>query len=336
MKRYVMLFLGIALISIMDVVVYAGGRNFQAYKVSSAPTIDGIGNDTCWLNAQWYPINILWQGTAVDSLDFYGRFKVAWNAQKLFVLVEINDNILSDMYSDPLVNYYMDDCVELFIDENHSGGDHQDNFNAFAYHVSTLGDVVDLGTDASPHLFNDVLQVVRTNIGDLYTWEFAVNIYTDSYVLGGTNVPLTLTADKIMGFSVAYCDDDSSGTRETFMGSDPNSNGGDNHWINASEFATLTLLDTTIHTSAINEVSDGLITVYPNPVNEFLYFSSDDNLKFENRVQIYNEKGLLVKNTIVKSENDRFSLYVGDLVTGIYFVEIGNKNNFITQKIIVR
>ncbi len=50
---------------------------------------------------------MLWQGVQPDSLDFYGRFKLTWNAQKLFMLVEINDNIHSDMYSDPLVNHWI-------------------------------------------------------------------------------------------------------------------------------------------------------------------------------------------------------------------------------------
>jgi hypothetical protein len=318
----------------------AGNRNFIAYKANTAPTIDGIGNDTCWQNAKWYPINVLWQGAAVDSFDFYGRFKLAWNAQKLFVLVEINDNVLSDQFPDPLVNYWQDDCVELFIDENHSGGDHQYNFNAFAYHVSTLYDVVDLGPDQATHLFNDNIQVLRTNVGDYYTWEFAVTNYGSNYVIGDTNTPVVLTTNKIMGFSIAYCDNDGTFSRETFMGSDPNSDGGDNHWINASEFATLTLLDTAIQDTttppnSVIEVTKDFINLYPNPAKDYVNILFNDKTNSNCNVQIYNLSGEIVKGTIVQSGEKSFPVYVGDINRGVYFIEINSENYRSVQKVVL-
>jgi len=335
MWKKLMILVWIVLVSFMDIAVQAGGRYFTAYKATTAPLIDGNGNDSCWDKAQWYPINVLWQGLQVDSTDFYGRFKLAWNNDKLFILAEINDDILSDMHSDPLDSYWADDAVEIFIDEDHSGGDQKNNYNAFSYHVSILNDVVDLGTDGAPHLYNNNLQVKRTNTGDYYTWEFAVNIYDSSFVLGSTNTPVTLKADKVMGFSIAYCDDDSSGTRETFMGSDPNSNGGDNHWINASEFATLTLLDTTSHPSDINKVSNNIFQIYPNPAKNYLSIVVDENITSNCAIYVYNQAGQILKSIAMYPENKDYSLYVGDLKSGFYFIKIQNKNYCLVQKLIL-
>jgi hypothetical protein len=50
-------------------------------------------------------------------------------------------------HRDPLVQYWDDDCLEIFLDEDFSGGDHQYNHNAFAYHVSLDNQAIDIGTD---------------------------------------------------------------------------------------------------------------------------------------------------------------------------------------------
>ena len=61
--------------------------------------------------------------------------------------MEFSDDVLVDFHRDPLVQYWDDDCLEIFIDEDHSGGDHQYNHNAFAYHLSLDNQAIDIGTD---------------------------------------------------------------------------------------------------------------------------------------------------------------------------------------------
>ena len=117
---------------------------YQAPLANVAPTIDGSGSDRAWARAQWRPIDNIWLGGPLDAADFSGRYKLAWNQQKLYVLVEFTDDVLVDFHRDPLKQYWDDDCLEIFIDEDHSGGNHQYNHNAFAYHLSLDNQAIDI------------------------------------------------------------------------------------------------------------------------------------------------------------------------------------------------
>jgi hypothetical protein len=193
---------------------------YKAPYTSITPDIDGIANESSWNDASWVSINNLYLGQAVTASDFTGRFKMLWSSSKIYLLVEVTDDILSDDYADPLSHWWDDDCVEIFLDENKSGGDHQYNYNAFAYHVGLDYNAVDIGTDHNPHLYNDHITTVKKVNGSLCTWEFAINVYPDTYVYGGTAVnPVTLTKGKLLGFNLAYCDNDAGTTRESFIGS---------------------------------------------------------------------------------------------------------------------
>jgi hypothetical protein len=224
--------------------------NYRAPRAATAPVIDGVGSEDCWQQAVWAPIDHLWLFTPPSVDDFSGRYKMIWTPDSLYYLVEITDNVLNDYWGNPLQNYYMDDCLEFFIDEDHSGGFHyrfpSEYYNAFAYHISIFYDVVD-----TEGLYNDHIHILRTNPeANKYIWEAAVVIYDSSFVYGGSNTPVTLTAGKEMGFAIAYCDNDGGDNRESFIGSifvDGNpayENGAKNSaWQNADVFATLELVD---------------------------------------------------------------------------------------------
>ena len=192
--------------------IRAADDSFVAYKADTMPVIDGIGNDSCWAANQWYGLDYVWlpYNDQISKTDFSGRFKISWTNDRLLLLVEIVDDSLYDGHSDPLDNYWNDDCVEVFVDEDHSGGPHNDPsnaFNAWAYHVSIFGDVVDPNT-AGSKLYNDHIKSVWTRYDSLYTWELSIKIYDKNYVNDQVSMPVTLTNDKVMGFSLAYCDDD--------------------------------------------------------------------------------------------------------------------------------
>lgn len=246
--RRVIMLLAVASIWSMG---YAQSGDYQAPKAATAPTIDGIGNDACWAGANWYAVDQLWLGAAPTAADFSGKFKVTWDADKLYVLGEVTDDVLNDNYADPLSNYWEDDTWEVFIDEDKSGGDHQNNYNAFAYHVSRFYDAVDIGTDGNPKLVNSHLTVKRTAVGNVYTWEAAFDIYTDKFVFGATTNPKAVLAEgKVMGFALAYCDNDGGTTRQSFIGSEVVAGTDKNQaYKNASYFGKLTLVNTTTQTN---------------------------------------------------------------------------------------
>jgi len=231
--------------------------------------IDGIANEISWQQVKWHHLTELMAGTQPTANDFSGRFKILWDQNQLYILAEIVDDKLFDQHSDPLELYWDDDCLEIFIDENASGGNHQFNYNAFAYHIGLDNQAVDIGInnkDGSPNfvLLNDHIKSVwrhtrnkkllNTNIltgqlsGDYIdqqvtkiVWEVAVRVYDDTFVYNSiseqnkntfinprnnpknsyTSQPVILSLGKTIGFMLAYCDNDGSKIRESFIGSTP-------------------------------------------------------------------------------------------------------------------
>ena len=218
---------------------------YRAPLAAQAPVIDGVPTDSAWAAAPWRDLDQRWLGPPLEEGDFSGRYKIVWNEQRLFVLVEIVDDILIDRYRDPLESYWDDDCLEIFIDEDFSGGDHQHNHNAFAYHLSLDNRAIDIGTDGRPRDYSHHVDSRWRQSGDKLYWEVSIAVYPDTYVDDSDqNVPVPLSAGKVLGYLVAYCDNDGSEIRENFMGSEYAS--GDNKdrgWIDAGLFGRLELVD---------------------------------------------------------------------------------------------
>ena len=203
---------------------------------------DNEMNDLAWSKATWYPIDQLWLGKQPTHEDYSGRYKMMWASKALYILVEIRDDKLVDQYDDPFKLWWDDDCVEIFVDADNSGGKHQFNNNAFAYHVALDGNVVDLDSKKNPQLYNSHVITKRVIKEDVSIWEFEVAIYDDTYKEGKESNPMTLVKDQKIGFAIAYNDNDGSKERENFIGSvfvpGEDKNQG---WINADIFGTIVL-----------------------------------------------------------------------------------------------
>lgn len=219
--------------------------HYRAPMAATAPLVDGIADDSAWTEAPWRPIANIWLGGELEPADFNGRYKLVWTAKRLYVLVEFVDDVLVDFYRDPLVQYWDDDCLEIFIDEDHSGGNHQYNHNAFAYHLSLDNQAIDIGPDKRARSYTHHLDSKWHQQGDKVSWEVGIDIYTDQYLDDAPdNRPVRLSAGKIMGFMLAYCDNDRSEIREHFIGSEyAAGDHKDRGWIDANLFGTLELVD---------------------------------------------------------------------------------------------
>lgn len=222
-----------------------GHSEYHAPHTPVAPTIDGVASETGWDRANWRLLNHRWLGPEYTAADFEGRYKVTWGDDKIFILVEITDDILIDTHRHPLTQYWDDDCLEIFIDEDFSGGNHQFNHNAFAYHVSLDNQSIDIGTDEKPRNYSHHVESRWRQQGDRIIWELAIDIYADDYVDDAdSNTPVSLSAGKVMGLLIAYCDNDGSELRENFIGSEAVSEGPkDRGWIDADIFGTLRLAE---------------------------------------------------------------------------------------------
>ena len=222
----------------------ANTTNNQQFTANyGTPMLDGKADDSAWQNAEWLPLDQVWIGAPLTPKDFAGRYKVLWDENNLYVLAEITDDTLVDIHPDGLLKYWDDDCLEIFVDEDASGGNHQYNYNAFAYHIALDGKVVDIRPDSAFAYFNEHCTTRRITEGNISTWEVAVNIFDGKkYKDGGENTPKMLKSGKKMGFALAYCDNDHSPERENFIGSTivegEDKNKG---WIDAGIFGVLRL-----------------------------------------------------------------------------------------------
>jgi len=224
-------------------------QNQQLFSATyGTPLINGVSDDVVWQSAHWLPLDQVWMGDIPTAEDFSGRYKIAWDEYNLYILAEITDDTLIDIHVDGLEKYWDDDCLEIFVDEDASGGTHQYNYNAFAYHIALDGKVVDIRPDSTFTYFDDHCTTRRITNGHVTTWEVALKIFDgNKYVDGGDNIPKLLKAGKKMGFALAYCDNDHSPERENFIGS-VRVEGNDKNlgWIDASIFGLLTLEKSTV------------------------------------------------------------------------------------------
>ncbi|GAB5564522.1 MAG: hypothetical protein Wins2KO_15850 [Winogradskyella sp.] len=209
----------------------------------NTPIIDGMADENIWKNSQWHRIDQLWIGSPFSSDDFEGRYKLAWREEALYLLAEIKDDTLRDVFKDPLKRWWDEDCLEIFIDEDNSGGGHQYTHNAFAYHVDLQGNVVDVNHTKEGKLYNSHVISARKTNKNTTIWEVKILLYDDSYIDDAKNNTVKLYPNKNIGFALAYCDNDYSEHRENFIGSIfVEGSDKDRGWIDANIFGTLRLI----------------------------------------------------------------------------------------------
>lgn len=238
-------------------------------NVEITPTIDGHSNDACWAGTDWQTIDQVWipWGGSVGASDYSGQYKVAWDSTEnvLYFVVEIIDDVFVDGYEYPNGGYYNYDIVEVFIDEDKSGGVHNYEVggvnaeNAFAYHIvvdapadgDTTSDFVVCDMAGNTYIVDYAShfpEFAMRKDGNQYTWEFSLAVYDSSYDNGDPEASrVDLTEDKITGLSLAYCDNDSINetpkTRDNFFGSvEVPEDEYNDHWINADGFGSIELI----------------------------------------------------------------------------------------------
>ncbi len=243
------------------------------------PEIDGQPDDQCWDKIEWQGINHTWipWGGSVDSVDYFGRYKCVWSpvTNLIYLIVEITDDVFVDGYQYDSIpgnsnNYPDHDIVEVFIDENNSGGvnifdGNSDELgynaeNAFSYHIAANAPadgeitskkiVCDInGTSWSdyfiPNYDDHLPEFALQKNGHHYSWEFSMKVFDDTFDSGNPDASLVkLQAGKIMGLSLAYCDNDTPGTkRDNFFGSVfVEESRFNEHWKDADDFGIIKLI----------------------------------------------------------------------------------------------
>jgi hypothetical protein len=335
------------------------GDSINVPKIIQSPVIDGIGTDLCWDSAAWNPMPYVWMpyGAAMAASDFTGRFKAVWNEQKnlMYFLFEITDDkfVNGYVFSSSNGTYYLYDVVEIFIDENHSGGNHETNNNAFAYHItggnSTVEyDAIDIWGTSRVNYRDHLPEFKRGINGNVYTWEFSMMVVTDAFTPGSSpgSFKTTLQAGKEMGFTAAYCDDDQSSAnpqRDNFIGSkyltQANS---DNSWKDASVFGYMKLVNepTANPVTAINPLysETPLLKIYPNPVTESARVSFNNQYVGKVQISVYNPSGQLVNKLNSYKSKGLFEQKIDfkEMKPGTYFIKLDTDKDTMFTKLINR
>ncbi|HNW49597.1 MAG TPA: sugar-binding protein [Prolixibacteraceae bacterium] len=255
----------------------------EAKEVETPPVIDGIASDQCWDEAKWQAIDQVWipWGAPLDSSDFYGQYKICWSSEKnlLYFLVEITDDVVSDQFvKDQTAAVYNFDMIEVFIDENKSGGYHvfdgkanneacmgTNAENAFVYHI--FAKMPEQGQTGSKFYALDMYGTDWEHKTDVsYDWhfpefkyrheshvttyEFSLMVFDDTYSLSNEkNSRVKLTAGKTMGLTLAANDDDQpevnpkETVRDNMIGSVAvREEAYNDQWKNANDFGTVKLV----------------------------------------------------------------------------------------------
>ena len=222
----------------------AGVSAGEAPRAPLAPTVDGIPDDEAWKRAEWVALEYSVLETTPFPGDFSGRYKVVWTPEYLYVLAQITDDILIDTHPDPLVSYWNDDTLEIFVDEDASGGNHRDNDNAYAYHISLDNQIIDIGPNGQPTTYPSHVAArwrrAPEKPHDIY-WEARIAVFAE-----GASAKRTLNEGNTIGFMVAYCDADSPDGRDHFFGDveiQPVNGDRNLGYIDADVFGRLTLTD---------------------------------------------------------------------------------------------
>jgi hypothetical protein len=311
-----------------------------AVQALTPVVIDGAANDACWEKAEWKPISQVWIPYAAKMAagDFEGKFKVAWDSQYLYLLVQVVDDMLSDDHVNPLQNWWDDDCVEVFIDENRSKGNHERNNNAFAYHVSLKYDAIDLNSSGNPVNYkNNIIVKMDTIAAHTYLWEMAIKNCSASFSLTDPEASqVILTPNKLMGFTVAYCDNDQTTSRENFIGSMymTQATANDNY-ITADYFGSLKLkAATTTNITPGMESTNQLVNVFPNPAQNILKIERKGNEQKILTIEVRSMTGALVKSGFLKRHEE--SVEIADLTPGMYIMSIISDKQIQSERIVKR
>jgi hypothetical protein len=88
--------------------------------------------------------------------------------------------------------------------------------------------------------------------------------------------------------------------------------------------------NTVCETLSVSSLEAGKVQLYPNPVKETLFISSNINAQ---KITVYDVMGKVVKSIVPDLQNHSYD--VSDLLSGIYFIVIETTEQSNTYKIIV-
>ena len=219
----------------------------SVFRTAAPPTIDGAV-DSIWANATVNPITTALVGGPIAPVDLAGSFRLLYDSQRLYLLVEITDN---QPQTDSGVDWWEDDGVELYLDGDRSRGSSYDGVNDFQFGFRRQDQQIQLGANsvAAPTGMNAV-QVDTANGSRLEV----------SLPLAGLGI--SAVDGYQFGLDLHLNDDDDGGARDRKL-----SWHGvvDDAWENPSRFGTAQLVRNPTPTPTAQPTPAATVTPTPGP-----------------------------------------------------------------------
>jgi hypothetical protein len=185
--------------NVLTLHVHGLGRDFDILPVTTAPVIDG-NVDAIWATATILPVKTTIAGDPpTNPADASGQFRVLYDMENLYALVDVNDEALCNDSS----SSYLDDSVEFYVDGDNTKAGPGLAGNARQYTFGwTTADVQGTNTNLTG--------VEHAQVNTATGWRIEIKLPWQS--LMGTGAPV----GKLIGIDCFYNDDDDGGeTRES-------------------------------------------------------------------------------------------------------------------------
>jgi len=278
--------------------------------------------EPAWFDTPEMGINNVTVGSR--TADFSAQWKGLFDTDNLYILVEVNDGVL---INDSGAGWYMDDCVEIFIDGDNSSGTSYDGVNDLQFGFRWNDPIIRIGNNSVNNIAGINFALYATAVG--YNLEVSIPWST---------IGVSAGSRSNIGFDVAVDDDDNGGDRECAIASMFTE---DNAWHNPSVFGNVPLftptgIDDDIITSVPGQFS--LQQNYPNPFNPTTIIQYGLAKSSNVRILVYNTLGqeIAVLMDAYQGEGFHKILFNGNnLSSGVYFVVMEAGSEQFKRKIVL-
>ena len=219
------------------------------YSTTTAPTIDGLV-DALWSNYPASSLKNVLTGTVSSSTYLSANWQATWDANNLYVLVVVKDDVLVNT-NQPQATLYDDDGIEVYIDMGNtkttSYGSNQFRYS-FRWNDPTVYELQHSATTGVK------LGQTSQGLAQGCTTSCAAQGYTMEISIPWSTLGASAPAiGNLEGFDVAVNDDD-DGTRDAKISWNMTT---DNDWQDPADFGTIIMegAPCTLPTATINPAS---------------------------------------------------------------------------------
>jgi hypothetical protein len=254
----------------------------------------------------------------VGTTNNTATFGVLWDNNNLYIGAKVLD---ANLFSDS-PDLWQDDAVEIYIDANYNRSTTYDGFDnqiVQGYNKSTV--------------------TTKLNITGLqHAWAAISGGYSVEIAIPWSQLGISAPAPGTnIGFDISYDDDDNGGDRD----GQATWNGTSDNYENTSAFGRLTLsagnASRTGSFADDDTAEDYSVSLYPVPVTTgILTALVPQDWSGATDVFIRNNEGALVQTSSQEIDNHQLILNTAALSSGIYFLQMVNNGNVVTEKFIVQ